>query len=77
MQPDLPARNPSTVARDMLAFLGLATVVALATAIALAAAVLLLAGRAEAAQSEPETLLLHSLDGRALPCVPSRRRSPA
>ena len=70
MQPNLPVRSARVIALDMLAFLGLAAVVALAAAAVLVVAVLLLAGRAEAAESVPGTLLLRSLDGRTLPGAP-------
>jgi len=70
MHSDSPVRHRRAIALDMLGFVARATAVALAAAAVLVAAVLLLAGRAEAAESEPGALLLHTLDGRELPKAP-------
>jgi Ca-activated chloride channel family protein len=64
MQNESSSTNARVVAFDVVACIALAASVALATAVVLVATVLLLAGRAEAAQPEPGSLLLKALDGK-------------
>lgn len=72
--PSQPSRpHARDVAFDLFSCIALAASIALATAVVLVAAVLLLAGRATAAESEPGTLLLKSLDGREAPRAPLLR----
>ena len=70
MQNESSSTNARVVAFDLVACVALAASVALATAVVLVATVLLLAGRAEAAQPEPGSLLLKTLDGKEGPRAP-------
>jgi Ca-activated chloride channel family protein len=70
MQTESPSSTSRIVLRDLIAFVALAVSIALVAAVVLAAAVLLLAGRAQAAQSEPGMLLLRTPDGAEAPSAP-------
>lgn len=67
MPPEMPHANPRIVVWDLISFVALAASIALAVAIVLVATVMLLAGRAQAAPSEPGVLLLRNLDGTEAP----------
>lgn len=74
MQSDTRPANARIIVMDLVAFVALAVSIALATAIVLVATVLLLAGRAQACESQQGALLLRSLDGKEAPSAPRCKR---